>query len=87
MCGVRIEVADGRITSIKGDAEDPFSRGHICPKAVALRDLHEAPARRREGLCRERRTAGRAPRGGAARGPVRGAAACGAQEAGGTPPA
>ncbi|WP_223641965.1 molybdopterin oxidoreductase family protein [Corallococcus sp. EGB] len=52
MCGVRIEVADGRITSIKGDAEDPFSRGHICPKAVALRDLHEDPDRLRHPMKR-----------------------------------
>ncbi|NOK14392.1 molybdopterin oxidoreductase family protein [Corallococcus exercitus] len=52
MCGVRIEVAEGRITSIKGDAEDPFSRGHICPKAVALRDLHEDPDRLRHPMKR-----------------------------------
>jgi anaerobic selenocysteine-containing dehydrogenase len=54
MCGVRIEVEDGRITSIRGDEEDPFSRGHICPKAVALKDLHEDPERLRQPL---RRTA------------------------------
>jgi anaerobic selenocysteine-containing dehydrogenase len=54
MCGVRIEVLDGRITSIRGDEEDPFSRGHICPKAVALKDLHEDPERLRQPL---RRTA------------------------------
>lgn len=52
MCGVRIEVADGRITSIKGDDADPFSRGHICPKAVALRDLHEDPDRLRHPMKR-----------------------------------
>ncbi|WP_224371907.1 molybdopterin oxidoreductase family protein [Hyalangium versicolor] len=54
MCGVRIEVADGRITSIRGDEQDPFSRGHICPKAVALKDLHEDPERLRQPM---RRTA------------------------------
>ncbi|CAM3161920.1 molybdopterin-dependent oxidoreductase [Corallococcus sp. ZKHCc1 1396] len=52
MCGVRIEVADGRITSIKGDDADPFSRGHVCPKAVALRDLHEDPDRLRHPMKR-----------------------------------
>ncbi|TSC22841.1 molybdopterin oxidoreductase family protein [Corallococcus sp. Z5C101001] len=52
MCGVRIEVADGRITSIKGDDADPFSRGHLCPKAVALRDLHEDPDRLRHPMKR-----------------------------------
>ncbi|WP_224240271.1 molybdopterin oxidoreductase family protein [Hyalangium gracile] len=54
MCGVRIEVEGGRITSIRGDEKDPFSRGHICPKAVALKDLHEDPERLRQPM---RRTA------------------------------
>ena len=45
MCGVAIELKDGRIASIKGDENDPLSRGHICPKAVALQDLHEDPDR------------------------------------------
>ncbi|WP_375192502.1 molybdopterin-dependent oxidoreductase [Marinobacter sp.] len=48
MCGVAIDVKDGRIASIKGDDKDPFSRGHICPKAVALQDLHEDPDRLRK---------------------------------------
>ena len=25
---------------IRGDKDDPFSRGYICPKAVALQDIH-----------------------------------------------
>src|SRR5687768_8935473 len=54
MCGVRIELADGHITSIRGDEEDPFSKGHICPKAVALKDLYEDPDRLRQPM---RRTA------------------------------
>ena len=54
MCGLRIETSGGRVTSIRGDDEDPFSRGHICPKAVALQDLHEDPDRLRQPM---RRTA------------------------------
>lgn len=54
MCGLRIETAEGRVTSIRGDDEDPFSQGHICPKAVALQDLHEDPDRLRRPM---RRTA------------------------------
>lgn len=50
MCGVAIEVQDGRIASIKGDHDDPLSRGHICPKAVALQDLHEDPDRLRKPI-------------------------------------
>jgi anaerobic selenocysteine-containing dehydrogenase len=56
MCGLAIEVADGRVTSIRGDADDPFSRGHICPKAVALQDVHEDPDRLRRPLRRRGRS-------------------------------
>ena len=41
VCGIEIEHADGEILSIKGDKDDPFSRGHICPKAFALKDIYE----------------------------------------------
>jgi anaerobic selenocysteine-containing dehydrogenase len=40
ICGIEItEAADGRL-DIRGDKDDPFSRGFICPKAVALQDIH-----------------------------------------------
>jgi anaerobic selenocysteine-containing dehydrogenase len=46
ICGIRIDVDDtGRIASIRGDEEDPFSQGHICPKATALADLQYDPDR------------------------------------------
>ncbi len=45
MCGVRIE-HDGRsVLSVRGDPDDPFSKGAICPKATALADLHHDPDR------------------------------------------
>ena len=52
ICGLRIEVTrdstgQQAIQSIKGDAEDTFSRGHICPKAVALQDIQNDPDRLR----------------------------------------
>jgi anaerobic selenocysteine-containing dehydrogenase len=50
MCGIQITVEDDKITSIKGDAEDSFSRGHICPKAIALKDLYEDPDRIRRPM-------------------------------------
>jgi len=53
MCGVAISHDEaGRILSIKGDHDDPFSRGHVCPKAVALQDLQEDPDRLRRPLKR-----------------------------------
>ena len=45
ICGLKIEVENGQVVSIKGDEQDPFSRGHICPKAVALKDIQEDPDR------------------------------------------
>jgi anaerobic selenocysteine-containing dehydrogenase len=41
MCGLKIELKGDKIQSIKGDKDDPFSQGHICPKAVALQDLYD----------------------------------------------
>ena len=57
ICGLSIETAvmpdDGlRIVSIKGDPQDPFSRGHICPKAVALQDIQNDPDRLRRPVRR-----------------------------------
>lgn len=52
ICGLEIRVEDGEITSIRGDEQDPFSRGHICAKAVALKDVHEDPDRLRRPVRR-----------------------------------
>lgn len=54
MCGVEIRTEAGVISSIKGDHEDPFSRGHVCAKAVALKDVQEDPDRLRRPLRRTR---------------------------------
>jgi len=40
MCGIEITHKDNKIIAIKGDKKDALSRGHICPKATALEDLH-----------------------------------------------
>ena len=45
MCGLEIKVENGVVIKIEGDKNDPFSRGHICPKAVALKDIYEDPNR------------------------------------------
>jgi len=45
MCGIAIEMTDERIVAIKGDSADPFSKGHICPKAIALQDVYADPDR------------------------------------------
>ena len=47
MCGIVIQHDGEKVLSIKGDKDDPFSKGYICPKATALQDLHEDPDRLR----------------------------------------
>lgn len=49
-CGLEVRMAEGRITSVRGDEADVFSKGFICPKGVALKDLHEDPDRLRTPL-------------------------------------
>src|SRR5574339_1305683 len=52
ICGLRLTLEDGRITSVRGNPDDPLSRGHICPKALALQDVHEDPDRLRRPVRR-----------------------------------
>lgn len=52
MCGVEVQLQGGRVLSVRGDRYDPFSRGHICPKALALKDIHEDPDRLRQPIKR-----------------------------------
>jgi len=48
MCGIEVKHDGEKVLSIKGDKNDPFSKGYICPKATALQDLHEDPDRLRK---------------------------------------
>ncbi len=51
-CGLSLDVAGDRVLSVRGDPDDPFSRGHICAKARALADVHHDPDRLRAPLAR-----------------------------------
>jgi len=55
-CGLEIRTATGprgpQVVSIRGDEQDPFSAGYLCPKGVALKDLHEDPDRLRQPMRR-----------------------------------
>ncbi len=51
-CGIRVHRRQGRIVRIEGDPDDPFSRGHICPKAHGLLELQEDPDRLRRPMRR-----------------------------------
>src|SRR6478735_1633469 len=51
-CGLELTIEDERLTRIRGDADDVFSKGFICPKGASLRELHEDPDRLRAPLRR-----------------------------------
>ena len=48
VCGLEVELDGTRVASVRGDPDDPFSRGHICPKAAAIVDVQDDPDRIRE---------------------------------------
>ncbi len=51
ICGLEITLdANNEILEIRGDEKDPLSRGHICPKAVALKDIYSDPNRIKQPL-------------------------------------
>jgi anaerobic selenocysteine-containing dehydrogenase len=53
-CGLAIELDDGgAVVSVRGDADDVFSRGFICPKGASFGEYHTDPDRLRAPLKRE----------------------------------
>ena len=51
-CGLAITLEDGVVTDIRGDADDVFSGGFLCPKGTAVKHLQEDPDRLRAPLVR-----------------------------------
>ncbi|MFG5720209.1 molybdopterin oxidoreductase family protein [Streptomyces murinus] len=51
-CGLTLTIEGTRITGARGDAEDVFSKGFICPKGAALGALDADPDRLRTPLVR-----------------------------------
>ena len=52
LCGILVEHDGTNVIGIRGNPDDVLSRGHICPKAVALQDLHNDPDRLRQPMRR-----------------------------------
>src|SRR3954451_9639489 len=54
-CGLALEVDAGAhtVTKVRGDAQDVFSHGFICPKGVAIKELHDDPDRVRTPLVKQ----------------------------------
>ncbi len=52
ICGLELTLEGGRVTGIRGNPDDPLSRGHVCPKGTALADIHADPDRLRRPVRR-----------------------------------
>jgi len=55
LCGMRVEVEDGRVLSIAGDEDNPDSRGFLCIRGHAAREIIDNPNRLLHPLVRSRR--------------------------------
>ena len=55
-CGLALTIDDGRVTGARGDRDDVFSHGFICPKGASFAELDNDPDRltgplvRRDGV-------------------------------------
>ncbi len=50
MCGIEVTTEADQIISIAGDKKNPFSQGHVCPKAATLKELYDDPDRLRQPI-------------------------------------
>jgi len=52
-CGIAVTVDGGEVREVRGDPDDAFSQGYICPKAHGLISLHADPDRLRGPVVRD----------------------------------
>ncbi len=53
MCGLEIETDGERVTRVRGDRDDVWSKGFLCPKGASLGQLHHDPDRIRVPMVRD----------------------------------
>jgi anaerobic selenocysteine-containing dehydrogenase len=51
-CGLEIHTVNQDVLTIRGDSEDPFSRGYLCPKGFSLKEFHADPDRIKKPMVR-----------------------------------
>ena len=52
-CGLEVQLDGNGVDSVRGDADDVFSHGFLCPKATGLKHLQEDPDRLRTPLVKQ----------------------------------
>jgi predicted molibdopterin-dependent oxidoreductase YjgC len=55
LCGMLAEVRDGKLVGVKGDEENPDSRGFLCIRGQATPEIFDNPARLLHPLVRDKR--------------------------------
>jgi anaerobic selenocysteine-containing dehydrogenase len=55
-CGMRVDIQDGKLVGVKGDKENPDSRGFLCVRGQASRDIIDNANRLLKPLIRDRRS-------------------------------
>ena len=52
ICGLELTIEGRDVVGVRGNPADPLSRGHICPKGVAIADVYADPDRLRRPVRR-----------------------------------
>jgi len=55
LCGMLVEIEDGRVLSVKGDPDNPDSQGFLCVRGQASREIIGNPERLLHPMVRHRR--------------------------------
>ena len=55
LCGMLADVSEGRLVAVRGDEANPDSRGFLCVRGLASREIIDNPARLLHPLVRDRR--------------------------------
>ena len=53
MCGLEIQTRGDQVVRVRGDRDDVWSKGYLCPKGASLGHLHHDPDRLRAPMVRD----------------------------------
>ena len=54
LCGMRVDIEGGKVVKVQGDPDNPDSRGFLCIRGQAAKEIYDNPARLLHPLVRER---------------------------------